>query len=125
MALGILKFAGAIVGGVKKFITKRKEKKELKIQRKIDSAIQQRERLNEFSQGIFGTAGGESSVVKQAGEALSAIKNFNTEGGGEEAKKDGLVIGGKSDLPSWLLPVAGILAAVLILPKLLGGRRSR
>jgi len=123
MALAFLKIAAAIGGGVKKFIQNRKAKKEQKIQKRITSALESKEKLNAITSG-FGDGDGNLSSLKSMAANLIGSKSLSDEDGGE-SKSDGMIKGGGSNaLPSWLLPVAGIGAALLLLPKLFkGGRR--
>lgn len=120
MALAILKAAGAIGRGIGNFIKKRAAKKDEKIQKKIDAAVKK--------QGTLAGLVGEQTKESNLGGAMAGIQSAAASlfgGGGaagaaERAKEDGSVIGGKAGMPTWLLPVA-IVVALLFLPKLLKG----
>lgn len=117
MAFLGLKVVAAIAKGVKNLASKIKDKKEAKLQKKVDAAVEKQGKLN----SIFGSAGVSlpaGNPIKNAAENLMGIKPEVAEG--VDAVPGG---GGGKELPAWLVPVAIGGALLLFLPKLLGRKR--
>lgn len=133
MAFLGLKVLAGVAQGVKKIATKIKDKKETKIQKRIDSAIDKKASLG----GLFGDAPVNTTVANTTGGAvLPTVNPFRAAAAGlfrskpdlqEDQVKEGIVLGGKpqsgSSMPSWLIPAGLVLAAIFVLPNLF--RRKR
>lgn len=126
--LGILKIAGSAVRGIGNFIKKRKAKKEAKLDARATKLANQRAELaklggdpplgNLFNAAdIFKISGGADSLPTP-GE-LGAPPGVSERIAAMQKTGGGSTGGG---VPVWLWPVVGV-AALLLLPKLLGGRK--
>jgi hypothetical protein len=120
MAFLGLKILGGIVKGVQKVVGKIKARKESKIQKRIDSALNKQSAFQSTVSGILGP------VALPTGNPFQiAASNLLGEKPGVETdpQQEGTVLGGSPQMPAWLTPVLIGVAALFLLPKLLKGRR--
>jgi len=115
MALGFLKVVGAIGRGVKTFVAKRKEKKEAKIEKRVQSAIAKSEKQKAGLASLFGTdqvaTGGSNSAIKGAASALiSGSGGFA--GFAADSAADGEVSTAKGLPFDWKNPIVLVIGVV-------------